>query len=355
MKYTSLVLYFVAGFLIGVSLHFIILPDMNEHANECKYKKYKKVIDIITNDNNKNTKPLKHDKTRLKVDVDQTLLNITVQKNLALYHNQDLLFPHTKTYKARKLSKSIRILCWVMTYPKVLEKKARVVKETWGRHCNVLLFMSSKENKTFPTVGLNVGAEEYLSIWLKTKAAWNYVYENHYNEADWFMKADDDTYVIVENLRRFLTTFDTTKAHFLGRNFIVDNFNSGGAGHVLSKKALEEFSKISTDESKCPKDSTAEDVALSQCLKNANIFPGYTRDVDEREKFHPYTADRMITGGVPAWVKTYDRYKMKKGFQCCSKHSISFHYVVPTEMMAYEYLIYHLKVFGVEKHFDNVN
>lgn len=167
MKYTSLVLHFVAGFLIGVSLHFIILPDMNEHANECKYKKYKTVIDIITNEKSKNTKPLKHDKTRLKVEVDKTLSNITVQKNLALYHNQDLLFPDTKTYKARTLSKRIRILCWVMTYPKVLEKKARVVKETWGRHCNVLLFMSSKENKTFPTVGLNVGAEGiFLSFFI---------------------------------------------------------------------------------------------------------------------------------------------------------------------------------------------
>jgi glycoprotein-N-acetylgalactosamine 3-beta-galactosyltransferase len=48
---------------------------------------------------------------------------------------------------ARKLAEEVRIMCWVMTHPANHESKAFHVKATWGRHCNLLVFMSEKEGK----------------------------------------------------------------------------------------------------------------------------------------------------------------------------------------------------------------
>ena len=119
---------------------------------------------------------------------------------------------------AKELKKKVRVLCWVMTAPANHEKKARHVKHTWGKRCNKLIFMSSQEGLFFsslkiaennlcitfflptvradpslPAVALPVG-EGRENLWAKTKEAFRYVWNNYRDEADWFMKADDDTY-----------------------------------------------------------------------------------------------------------------------------------------------------------------
>jgi hypothetical protein len=48
---------------------------------------------------------------------------------------------------AQKMKEKVRVLCWVMTNPENHEKKARHVKATWGKRCNILLFMSSTNGK----------------------------------------------------------------------------------------------------------------------------------------------------------------------------------------------------------------
>lgn len=54
--------------------------------------------------------------------------------------------------------------------------------------------MSSRVSKTLPnTIALNVTKESRHTLWEKTKTAFKYVYENHFNDYEWFVKADDDS------------------------------------------------------------------------------------------------------------------------------------------------------------------
>ncbi|KAK2180650.1 hypothetical protein NP493_433g01011 [Ridgeia piscesae] len=107
-----------------------------------------------------------------------------------------------------------------MTCPSKLESRARHVRDTWGKRCNVLLFASDYMNKTFPTINITVPpGREHLTM--KTRKAFDYISEHHRDDADWFLKADDDTYVIMENLRYMLAPYSPLEAMYFGHAFVT--------------------------------------------------------------------------------------------------------------------------------------
>ena len=86
----------------------------------------------------------------------------------------------------------------------------------------------------------------------------------------WFLKADDDSYIIIKRLKEVLRRYDPSEAYYLGRAANVTEpymleeikrlkhlywdilnmtdaaldtkvFNSGGAGYILSRKAVIEL------------------------------------------------------------------------------------------------------------------
>lgn len=97
---------------------------------------------------------------------------------------------HNETM-SKFLYDEVKVLCMVMTHPNNHKTLAIPVKQTWGKRCNKLLFMTSMDDSDIDTVVLPV-EESRDNLEQKTKLAFKYAHDHHIDDFDFFMKADDD-------------------------------------------------------------------------------------------------------------------------------------------------------------------
>ncbi|VDP68812.1 unnamed protein product [Echinostoma caproni] len=209
------------------------------------------------------------------------------------------------------------------------------------------------EDKTQPldiSISFATETEGRDQLWTKTKFGLHHALER-YSDYDFFLKADDDTYTIVENLRYLLKDHDPEVPIIMGRRWrphVKQGYPSGGGGYVLSRSALKLIVAGLDKNPACNGNVSggAEDVRIGACAQEVGVKLVDSLDDKGLERFHPFSAIGMINHvneDHPKWYGAYNYHKVLTGYRCCSSLSVTFHYVSPEDMNLYEFFLYRLR------------
>lgn len=175
------------------------------------------------------------------------------------------------------------LLVGVMTAAKYVDSRAYNVWKTWAQHIpgKVLFFVAENTvsiHQDMPLVRLK-GVDDVYPPQKKSFAMMKWMADNHLDDFDWFMRADDDLYVRGDKMEHLLRSLDADKAQLLGQAGLgntaeygqlalgqQDNYCMGGPGVVMSRETLR---AVAPHLRSCLMEmlTTHEDVELGRCIR----------------------------------------------------------------------------------------
>jgi hypothetical protein len=205
------------------------------------------------------------------------------------------------TYPNRKIQiLKKKLVCIVLTTENSFQNRAIVAWKTWTQKCDQTLFACNCSNfainKNYtdvPFLQLNI-TENYNKMDVKVIQTLNETYKIYNKNYYWFLLVDEDTYVFVDNAKRFMSKINQTVVF--------------------------------------------GDLLVGLCSERSNVTLGNSLDELGRERFHAINMRTSYKGPPQDWLYSYCSNTPKFDKECCSEQSITFHYTSPQEMIEYSKL-----------------
>ena len=267
-----------------------------------------------------------------------------------------------------------KILCLIVTADDNIKKRSIPVYKTWAKKCDMALFacncsnftniMKSKDPRNFfdndeeYKYALNLSilpinmTEHYSKMAEKIMKVLRYAYDQYIDKFDWFLLTDDDTFIFVDHLYQFISNKSPKDLLTYGYNFkavIPTGYQSGGGGILITHESLKRMGANIYKGSVpgCNAKNGYGDVALGRCAYHSNISLGNSLDEQGRERFHFNSFNSHYKGLQPDWAYEYSQNGIKDNFDCCSNHTISFHYTSVKEMERFTNLMKNESLFSL--------
>lgn len=232
--------FFLVGFLIGFILTVFIITQKSHKSNVAHVKTVRRINDTV------------YQKwfasTRL------------VRKRV----NFDLLRYSSNNWKteAKFLYENVKVLCLILVRN---VQNAEAAENTWGKGCNFIEYVSLGNKAKRKILPIKKTKEQ--SSWVLLCKALLTV-----KTYDWIVIVNDNSFVILENLRRLLAGMDYKKGHYLGHavTFWTVTYNTGQAGYVLSWGSVEAIRKKFVSVESCTSEITylnQEDMYLGKLVE----------------------------------------------------------------------------------------
>lgn len=191
---------------------------------------------------------------------------------------------------ADSLFNKVRILCLVTTYANH-QSKAKSIQETWGSRCNKIIFVSPKSIDFLEVLTIPGAKEGRSNVWHGIRESLKHIYEKYSNKFDYVVKTDDNTYVIMENLRYLLERESPDELKVYGFKYKDEGLTYLSSIQIMSREVVKKFVEKALPDGEICKDGEVWDFdkELGKCLINIGVEFGETLDFEGKERIFPFS------------------------------------------------------------------